>query len=383
MDGLNNNQSKPLWLLAEITYACPLQCPYCSNPTDFALRKTELSTEEWKKVLFEARQLGAVQLGFSGGEPLARQDLEELVSYSHQLEFYSNLITSSVGMDENRLKDLKNAGLDTVQISFQASTKEISDALAGTKAFDHKVAMAKAVKKNNMPLILNFVLDRFNINKIKEILDLAVELEADFVELANTQYYGFALHNRDELLPNAEQVKNAEAIAHEYQKKYADKMKIYYVIPDYHENRPKPCMNGWGSIFLTITPDGIALPCHTARSLPNVNPPSVKEHSLGWIWNESPLFNRYRGLEWMKEPCRSCPERFKDFGGCRCQAFLLTGDAEIADPVCDLSPYHNVVLDAIEKAKAKEPTSSIANLTFRNPKNSKRLSGDLGKDKSK
>lgn len=383
MDGSNNIHTKPLWLLAEITYACPLQCPYCSNPTDFALRKEELTTKEWKKVLSEARQLGAVQLGFSGGEPLARQDLEELVSYSHTLQFYSNLITSSVGMDENRLKELKKAGLDTVQISFQASIKEISNALAGTQAFDHKVEMAKAVKKNNMPLILNFVLDRFNINKIKEILNLSVELNADFVELANTQYYGFALHNRDELLPNAEQVKNAESIALEYQKKYADKMKIYYVIPDYHENRPKPCMNGWGSMFLTITPDGIALPCHTARSLPNINPPSVKEHSLAWIWNESPLFNRYRGFEWMKEPCRSCPERFKDFGGCRCQAFLLTGDAEIADPVCDLSPYHNVVLDAIEKAKSKESTSSIANLTFRNPKNSKRLSSELGTEKNK
>lgn len=374
MAGSTTEQTKPLWLLAELTYACPLQCPYCSNPLDFALRKTELTTEEWKRVFAEARQMGSVQLGLSGGEPLVRQDLEELVAHAHELGFYSNLITSAVGMDEERLKALKKAGLDTVQVSFQAASQALSDSIAGTKAFDHKVAMAKAVKQNEMPLILNFVLDRFNIDSLVQILDLTVELEANYVELANTQYYGFALHNRDQLLPTEKQVRRAEDIAHQYQKKYEGKMKIYYVIPDYYENRPKPCMNSWGNIFMTITPDGTVLPCHTARSLPNLNPPSVREHPLEWIWNSSPLFNRYRGFEWMKEPCRSCPEKFKDFGGCRCQAFLLTGDAETADPVCDLSPYHHVVLDAVASAKANEAEASISKLVYRNPKNSKLLS---------
>ncbi len=374
-DGLIKKELIPRWLLAEITYACPLQCPYCSNPVDFALKKNELSTEDWKRVFTEARKLGSVQLGFSGGEPCVRRDLEELIAHAHDLGYYINLITSAVGMDEERIKAFKTAGLDTIQISLQAPFRELSDAIAGTKSFDHKIEMAKATKRNGLPLILNFVIDRFNIDYLKDTLELALELDANYVEVANAQYYGFALPNRDLLLPTQEQVKRSELVAQEYQRKYSDKMKIYYVIPDYYENRPKPCMNSWGNIFLTITPDGVALPCHASRSLPNANPPSVLEHSIEWIWKESPLFNRYRGMDWMKEPCKTCPERFKDFGGCRCQAFLLTGDAEIADPVCDLSPYHHIVLDAVKEAKMHEKEATVDKLIYRNPKNSKTFCG--------
>src|SRR4030095_11943733 len=329
-DGLNlSKQNIPMWLLAELTYACPLQCPYCSNPTDFALRKQELSTEEWVKVLREARALGASQLGFSGGEPLLRKDLSDLVSEAHALGFYSNLITSAIGMDENRLADLKSNGLDSIQISLQAGNPELNDFLAGRKSFHHKVVMARKVKELGLPLTLNVVIHRQNIDTMKEILDLIVELKADYVELANTQYYGFAFHNRDYLLPTREQLINAEKIASEYKAKYEHQMKIYFVVPDYYENRPKACMNGWGKLFLTITADGFALPCHTARILPNFNFPKVTEHDLDFIWNKSEAFNRFRGYDWMKEPCRSCPERFKDFGGGRYQALSLTDDAAL------------------------------------------------------
>lgn len=369
----NHDQYTPLWMVVELTYACPLQCPYCSNPLDYALKKGELSTDEWKRVLTEAREMGVVQLGFSGGEPLVRRDLEELVSHAHQLGFYTNLITSAVGMNEERLLALKAAGLDTVQISIQAATPELNNAIGAAQSFEHKIAMAKAVKKAGYPLILNYVLTRFNINTMTELLELAVALEANYVELANTQYYGFALHNRDQLLPTESQVKRAEAIAHDYQDKYKGKMTIYYVVPDYYENRPKPCMNGWGKVFITVTPDGCVLPCHAARSLPNLQFPNVRENDMRWIWEKSPLFNRFRGYDWMKEPCRSCPERTKDFGGCRCQAYLLTGDMDIADPVCDLSPYHHKVLEAIERANAAANHASIDQLTFRNPHNSKQI----------
>lgn len=367
---MSHKNKVPLWLLAELSYACPLQCPYCSNPTDFALRKQELTTEEWLRVFQEARELGSVQLGFSGGEPMARKDLEELVRGASQLGFYTNLITSAVGLDEKRLCALKEAGLDHIQISFQASSKDANDYLAGTKAYDHKIKMANLLKSYGFQFVLNIVLHRNNIDDIDAILDMAMDLQADYVELANAQYYGFALHNRDLLLPTKTQVEKAEKIANQYQEKYKNKSKIYYVVPDYYEKRPKPCMNGWASTFLSITPDGYALPCQSARALPNLEFPSVKEHSLKWIWEESSLFNKFRGYEWMKEPCRSCPEKEKDFGGCRCQAFLLTGDAENTDPVCELSPLHGIIQSAIESANQK--TDKV--LVFRNPKNSKRIS---------
>jgi PqqA peptide cyclase len=376
MDGLETNQSKPLWLLAELTYRCPLQCPYCSNPIEIAKYKDELSTEDWIRVMREGRKMGATQLGFSGGEPLVRPDLEELITEARSLGYYTNLITSGVGMDEERIKAFKTAGLDHIQVSFQASNEELNNYLGGSSTFQHKLEMARLVKQYDYPMVLNIVLHRKNVDQIRDILDMTVDLEADYVELASTQYYGWSRINVDQLLPTRAQLKRAEEITVEYQEKMKDKMKIIYVIPDYFENRPKPCMNGWGSIFLTIAPDGSALPCHAAAQLPGLEPPNVREHNVEWIWNESPAFNKFRGLDWMQEPCRSCPEKEKDFGGCRCQAYMLTGDATNADPVCDKSPHHEKLHDDVERIGklANQKNDDAKPLIFRNMKNSKKLS---------
>lgn len=365
---------RPLWLLAELTYACPLQCPYCSNPLDYARQKGELDTAEWLDVLRQARAMGATQLGFSGGEPLLRRDLEELIASARELGYYSNLITSGIGMDAARVGAFRAAGLDHIQISFQASDEELNNFLGGTDSFRHKLAMAREIKRQGYPMVLNVVLHRENIDQIADILDLCAELGADYVELANTQYYGWGFHNRDLLLPSRAQLRRAEAIARDYKVRYQGRMRVIFVVPDYYAERPKACMNGWGSIFLTIAPDGIALPCHAARQLPGLTFPSVREHPLEWIWHDSPVFNHFRGFDWMQEPCRSCDERFKDFGGCRCQAYLLTGDAAAADPVCTLSPQRHIVDDAV--ARANDPARRLNRpLLFRNPRNSKALSG--------
>lgn len=376
MAGSNSNKRvQPHWLLAELTYACPLQCPYCSNPLDFANYKDEMSTADWIKVLREARAMGATQLGFSGGEPLVRQDLEELIAEARQLGFYTNLITSGIGLNKDLITSFKAAGLDHIQISFQSSEEAQNNFIAGTDSYQHKMEMAREVKEQGYPMVLCFVLHRMNIDQTAKVLERALELKADYVELATTQYYGWALENRDQLLPSREQLEKAEAVAHEYQEKLKGIMKIYYVVPDYYENRPKPCMNGWGTVFLTVTPDGKALPCHAARQLPGLEFPDVREHSIDWIWNDSKIFNEFRGFDWMKEPCRSCDEKEKDFGGCRCQAYLLTGDARNADPVCDKSPHHNIVLDATRRVQSpvKMKTTEIP-ITFRNTRNSRKLS---------
>ena len=361
----------PLWLLAELTYSCPLQCPYCSNPLDMADHKQELSTDEWIKVLRDARKMGATQLGFSGGEPLVRKDLEILIKEARSLGYYTNLITSGIGMDEARVRAFREAGLDHIQVSFQASSEELNNFLCGSDSFQHKLEMARQVKAQGYPMVLNFVLHRHNIDDVAAILELSKALEADYVELATTQYYGWAKHNQNNLMPTREQVVNAEAIAHQYQRDLEGKMRILYVVPDYFEDRPKPCMNGWGSIFLTIAPDGTALPCHSARIIPGLELPNVKQHSIDWIWNESRDFNQFRGFEWMKEPCRSCDEKHKDFGGCRCQALMLTGDANNTDPVCDKSPKHAALLEEVASIEAKQVTEQP--LVFRNMRESKKL----------
>ena len=342
-------QGPPLWLLAELTYRCPLQCPYCSNPLEFANHKGELSTAQWIDVFTQARALGAAQLGFSGGEPLVREDLAELIGAARELGFYTNLITSGMGLTEAKIEAFREAGLDHIQISFQASDAEINNMLAGSrKAFEQKLAMARAVKAAGYPMVLNFVTHRHNIDQIDRIIELCVALEADFVELATCQYYGWAHLNRAGLLPTKAQLDHAEQVTNQWREKLAEQgnpCKLILVTPDYYEERPKGCMNGWGNIFLTITPDGTALPCHSARQLP-VSFPSVTEHSLSHIWYDSFGFNRFRGYDWMSEPCRSCDEKEKDFGGCRCQAYLLTGDATQADPVCSKSPHHHKILQS-------------------------------------
>ncbi|MCQ0030618.1 pyrroloquinoline quinone biosynthesis protein PqqE [Burkholderia glumae] len=367
----------PLWLLAELTYRCPLQCPYCSNPLDFARQGAELSTADWARVMGEARALGAAQIGFSGGEPLVREDLPELVAEARRLGFYTNLITSGIGLTEAKLDAFERAGLDHIQISFQSSDEQVNNLLAGSdKAFAQKLAMARAVKARGYPMVLNFVTHRHNIDHIDRIIELCIALEADFVELATCQFYGWAFLNREALLPTREQLARAERITNDYRDRLAaanHPCKLIFVTPDYYEERPKACMSGWGSIFLTVTPDGTALPCHGARQLP-IAFPNVREHDLRHIWYDSFGFNRFRGDGWMPEPCRSCDEKPKDFGGCRCQAYLLTGDAANADPVCSKSPYHPVILRARDAAVPARPTVSTTHpLIFRNARESRRL----------
>jgi len=361
----------PLWLLAELTYRCPLQCPYCSNPLDFAKQEKELTTAQWIKVFEEAREMGAVQIGFSGGEPLVRKDLPELIRAARDLGFYTNLITSGIGLTEKKIDAFAEAGLDHIQISFQASDETLNAALAGNaKAFRQKLDMAKAVKAHGYPMVLNFVLHRHNIDQIDKIIDLSIELEADDVELATCQFYGWAQLNREGLLPTREQIARAENVVHQYREKMAgtgNLANLLFVTPDYYEERPKGCMGGWGAIFLSVTPEGMALPCHSARQLP-VEFPSVLENTLQEIWYDSFGFNKYRGFDWMPEPCRSCSEKEKDFGGCRCQAFMLTGNADNADPVCSKSEHHGKILAAREQANCTN--IQINQLQFRNRANS-------------
>ena len=362
----------PLWLLAEVTYRCPLHCVFCYNPVDYTRYGEELSTGEWLRVLREARKLGAAQLGFSGGEPLVRDDLEILVAEAHQLGYYTNLITSGVGLTEQRIKAFKEAGLDHIQLSFQDSTKELNDFLTHTRTFDLKARVIKAVRAHGYPTVLNVVLHRLNIDHIEQILAMAEAMGVEYLELANTQFYAWAMVNRDLLLPTREQVERAEAVTNAFRERVGDKMRVFFVVPDYYAKRPKACMNGWGSVFLTITADGVALPCHEARQLPGLTFPNVREAELSWIWNQSLGFNAYRGDAWMQEPCRTCPEKTKDFGGCRCQAYLLTGDATNADPACELSPHHHVIEAAVLRAAAPPP--DVRKIVFRNDKNSRALS---------
>jgi pyrroloquinoline quinone biosynthesis protein E len=377
MNASTTKPGPPLWLNLELTYRCPLHCVFCYNPTDFAATGAELGTQEWIRVLHEARAAGAVQLGLSGGEPLVRDDLEAIVAEAHRLGFYTNLITSGVGLSEPRIQALKNGGLDHIQLSFQDSSRQMNDFLSSTRTFDLKSKTAALIKRYEYPMVLNVVLHRLNIDHVEEILQMAERLGADYVELANTQYYGWAWHNRDQLLPSREQLKRAEEITQRARERLAGRMKIYFVVPDYFEKRPKPCMNGLGSIFLTIAPDGTALPCHAARMLPGLEFPNVRDAGVEQIWFGSAAFNRYRGDEWMKEPCRSCPEKTRDFGGCRCQAYLLTGDAANADPVCELSPHHHLVTDAIARAGRAAPAERVRPeekpLVFRSEFNSKTL----------
>lgn len=366
--------SPPLWLLAELTYRCPLHCVYCYNPLNYAENRHELSTAQWVDVMRQARVLGAAQIGFSGGEPLVREDLEELIGEAHRLGYYTNLITSGVGLNEQRIARMKENGLDHIQLSFQDSTKEMNDFLSSTKTFDLKMRVAKLIKQYGYPMVLNVVLHRHNLDHIDRIIDMALEMGAEYLELANTQYYGWGLVNRDHLIPTHEQLKRAEAVVNEYRARLGNRVRLLFVVPDYFEDRPKACMNGWGAVFLAITADGVALPCHAARTLPGLEFPNVTQHSLRDIWYDSDAFNRYRGYEWMREPCRSCPEKTKDFGGCRCQAYAMTGAAENADPVCSKSPHHDEVQAIVLQAQKKQASQMLEQpILFRTDANSKRF----------
>jgi PqqA peptide cyclase len=367
----------PFWLLAELTYRCPLHCVFCYNPMNYAAIQNELTTAEWVKVMREARQLGAAQLGFSGGEPLMRDDLEELVDEAHRLGFYTNLITSGVGLNEKRIQALKTAGLDHIQLSFQDSTQEMNDFLSSTKTFELKKRVAALIKQYDYPMVMNVVLHRHNLPHIDKIIEMALSLEAEYVELANTQYYGWAMKNREHLIPSHQQLIEAEAIVNQYREKIGKTCKLLFVVPDYFENRPKACMNGWGSVFLGVGPDGAALPCHNAREIPGLDIPNVRDHSMREIWYESKAFNFFRGFEWMQEPCRSCDEKSKDFGGCRCQALMLAGDASKTDPVCSKSPDHGVIEKIIHMAgQTEKKPDPVFPLIFRSDKNSLALTSE-------
>lgn len=352
---------RPYALLAEITYRCPLHCPYCSNPVavpsghleggapatpgmtgsrELAPPKdAELSTDEWIRVIREAAGLGILQIGFSGGEPLARRDLPDLIRAAREANLYTNLITSGIGLDDDRVRALRDAGLDSIQLSFQSDTTDLADEIAGTRAHQHKLDAAAKIHATGLPLSLNFVIHRRNIDRLPQMIGLAESLQAERVELANVQFYGWAFLNRAALLPTREQVVRAREIADAAKARLAGKIDIFYVLPDYYETRPKPCLNGWGQRYLTVNPTGDVLPCPTASSaMPDLRFENVRARELDWIWRESESFNRFRGIEWMPEPCRSCPQKEIDFGGCRCQAALLTGNAADTDPVCTLSP---------------------------------------------
>jgi PqqA peptide cyclase len=329
---------RPYALLAELTYRCALHCPYCSNPTQ-ARNDRELATDEWTRVIREAAALGVLQIGFSGGEPLARPDLADLVRAAREANLYTNLITSGIGMDEDRVGALRDAGLDSVQLSFQSDDTDLADEIAGARAHQRKLDAAANIRAAGIPLSLNFVIHRRNIDRLPQMIDLAESLRAERVELANAQFYGWAFLNRAALLPTREQVVRAREIATAAKARLAGRIDIFYVLPDYYETRPKPCLNGWGQRYLTVNPIGDVLPCPTASSaIPDLRFENVRSRALDWIWRDSESFNRFRGTEWMPDPCQSCPQKEIDFGGCRCQAALLTGNAANTDPVCTLSP---------------------------------------------
>ncbi len=371
--GARHCSSQPLWLLAELTYRCPLHCAFCYNPLDFAQLDDELDTATWLDVITQARELGAAQIGFSGGEPLLRDDLETLVDHARRLGFYTNLITSGVGLNETRIEALKRAGLDHIQLSFQDSSREMNDFLSSTRTFELKRRVAKLIKAHGYPMVLNCVLHRYNLPHVAQIIDMAIEMGAEYLELANTQYYGWAMLNRAQLMPTHEQLVEAEATVNRYREQQGNRCRILFVVPDYFESRPKACMNGWGSVFLGVGADGAALPCHAARLLPGLTLPNVREATLASIWHESAAFNAFRGDTWMREPCRSCDERHHDHGGCRCQAYLLTGDAAAADPVCAKSSAHGEIEKAVEFARAPMREQDVQPIVFRSRSESLRL----------
>lgn len=342
---------RPYTLIAELTYRCPLRCVYCSNPLDYGRHSRELDTATWLRVFREAEDLGVVQLNLTGGEPLVRDDLEDLIEEARRLDLYTNLITSGIPISRERLARFRELGLDNVQVSIQDTVATASDRIAGHRSFDRKLVVAGWVKELGFPLTLNTVLHRENLDRVAEVIALAERLGADRLELANTQYLGWALANRQALLPTRAQLDRARAVAALARRRLRGRMEVLFVTPDYYTEYPKACMDGWGRRFIVVSPDGLALPCHAAHTLPGLRFDSVAERPLGEIWHESAGFGAFRGETWMPEPCRSCDRRGMDFGGCRCQAFHLTGNAGVTDPACRLSPDHGLIETARQAAE--------------------------------
>jgi len=333
----------PLALIAELTHRCPLHCVYCSNPIEMQKAAVELTTSDWIRVFQEAGQLGSLHVHLTGGEPLARTDLAEIIAAAHAAGLYTNLITSGIGLNEKRLAALVEAGLEHIQISFQDSEESGADEIAGARSHAHKLVLARQIRKFKLAFTMNVVVHRQNLDRLENIIALAEELAPDRLEIAHVQYYGWALRNRGALLPTREQVERSQQTVAAALKRLSGRMRIDAVVPDYYAQYPKACMGGWGRRLILIDPAGLALPCHAAGVIPGLQFDNVRQHTLKQIWEESPAFQKFRGEAWMPEPCRSCERRTEDFGGCRCQALLLTGDAAATDPVCSLAPGRPLV----------------------------------------
>jgi pyrroloquinoline quinone biosynthesis protein E len=356
--------SRPYTLVAELTYKCPLRCVYCSNPVHYA-GGDELATEVWQRVFAEAEALGVVQVHLTGGEPLLRDDLEALVGSAHEAGLYTSLITSAVTLTRERLARLQQRGLDHVQISIQGLTDEGATRIAGRSRLRDKLASAAWVRELGLPLTLNVVLHRDNIEEVPALVQLALSVGAERLELANTQYLGWALENRSALLPTFAQIERARADALRAREQHLGTLDVLFVLPDYHADVVRPCMQGWARRYVVISPDGLVLPCHQAHTLPGLQWERAGERSLAEIWASSPGLNAFRGEDWMVEPCRSCERRTLDFGGCRCQAFHLTGRSEATDPACTLAPEHVRVLEA--RTAAAEQREPLIPLRYRRP----------------
>ena len=354
---------KPLALIAEVTHRCPLHCVYCSNPLQLAGAKLELSTEEWNSVLQQAGKLGMLHVHFTGGEPLARQDLTELIAAARGAGLYTNLITSGLGLSDERLQVLVSAGLDHIQLSFQDSREDSANWIAGAKAHAHKIELARSIRRQKVAFTVNLVVHRQNLDHLEEMIGFIEQLRPERMEIAHTQYYGWALQNRAALMPTRAQVDKAVEVVAAAEKRLAGRIRIDSVVPDYYARYPKACMGGWGQRLMLIDPAGRTLPCHAAGVIPGLEFENVREHTLEWIWQESDSFQRFRGEKWMPEPCRSCDRRSEDFGGCRCQAFLLTGDSTATDPACTLAPAHHIVEAAL--LEANSPAAISKPLTAR------------------
>lgn len=348
---------RPLGLLAELTYRCPLACPYCSNPTTLRHAGTELTTDEWDRVLREAAELGVLHVHFSGGEPLLHPGLPKLVATARAIGVYTNLLTSGIPFSRATAETLRAAGLDHVQLSFQSDEMLLADKIAGRRSHQAKLEAARLIRELGWPLTLNVVLHRANIERLPRLIALAQELDADRLELANVQFYGWAHQNRSALLPDVAALREAAECVAAARERLKGRLRIDYVLPDALADRPKPCMEGWGRRYLTVNPQGDVLPCPTASCIESLQFDNVRERSLRWIWEESEAFNRFRGTAWMPEPCRSCEWRHQDFGGCRCQAALLTGDATNTDPACSLAPHRGTLIEAFHRTErpASEP----------------------------
>jgi pyrroloquinoline quinone biosynthesis protein E len=363
---------RPYTLVAELTYRCPLRCLYCSNPLDFAAASRELSTDDWRTAFSQAAELGVVQVHLSGGEPLVRGDLVDLVRHARACDLYTNLITGGTLLDKAQLQRLREAGLDHVQLSIQDSLAAPAERVAGVRSHERKLAVARLIRELEIPLTLNVVLHRLNIDRVAPLIECAAELGAQRLELANTQFYAWALANRAILMPTAEQYERAEQIVSAAIARHRGRMEIVFVMNDYLSGEPKPCMGGWGQRYICIDPIGRVLPCHVAAVIPDLEFERVTDRPLGAIWSDSPAINAFRGDAWMVEPCRSCPRKSIDFGGCRCQAFLLSGRAEVADPICRLSPAH----EAIARLQTDPPRD--ARLVYRDVPTSRRLAPPRG-----